>query len=61
MDGREPTDAELAAANIVTGALGGSWVSRDVIGAPEGMHDFDVNVPDARYIALEVTGAINGR
>lgn len=59
MAGREPTDSELAAADIVGDALGGSWISRDGADAQGGMHDFDVNLPDGRCIALEVTGAIN--
>jgi hypothetical protein len=60
MAGREPTAEEVAAADIVVGLLGGSWESRDGEGAPDGMHDFDVQLPDGRCIALEITSAIDG-
>jgi hypothetical protein len=60
MAGREPAPEELAAADIVSGALGGRWESRDAEDDPPGMHDFDVVLPDGRCIALEVTSAIDG-
>ena len=60
MAGREPAPEELAAADIVAGALGGRWKSRDGAGDPPGMHDFDVILPDGRCVALEVTSAIDG-
>ncbi len=59
MAGREPAREELAAANVVAGALCGRWESRDGEGDPPGMHDFDVILPDGRRIALEVTSAID--
>jgi hypothetical protein len=59
MAGREPSESELAAATIVADDLGGMWVSRDGAAASDGMHDFDVELPDGRRVALEVTGAIN--
>jgi len=60
MAGREPAPEELAAAEVVAGALGGRWESRDGEDDPLGMHDFDVTLPDGRCIALEVTSAIDG-
>ena len=51
----------MAAADVVAGALGGCWKSRDGEGDPPGMHDFDVILPDGRWIALEVTSAIDGQ
>jgi hypothetical protein len=60
MAGRGPAREELAAADVVAGALGGHWESRDAAGDPPGMHDFDVMLPDGRCIALEVTSAIDG-
>jgi hypothetical protein len=60
MAGREPAPEELAAADVVAGALGGRWESRDGEDDPPGMHDFDVILPDGRCIALEVTSAIDG-
>lgn len=60
MAGREPGPEELSAAEIVVGVLGGSYVSRDGVGAPDGMHEFDVRLPDARVLALEVTTALDG-
>lgn len=59
MAGQDPTPSELAAVEIVAGVLGGSCVSCDGKDEPDGMHDFDVNLPDDRCIALEVTGAID--
>ena len=60
MAGREPAPEELAAADVVVGALGGRWESRDGEDDPPGMHDFDVILPGGRCIALEVTSAIDG-
>jgi hypothetical protein len=60
MAGRGPAREELAAADVVAGALGGHWESRDGARDPPGMHDFDVMLPDGRCIALEVTSAIDG-
>jgi hypothetical protein len=60
MAGREPAPEELAAADVVAGALGGRWESRDGEDDPPGMHDFDVILPHGRCIALEVTSAIDG-
>jgi hypothetical protein len=57
MAGREPAPDELAAADVVAGALGGRWESRGGEGDPPGMDDFDVILPDGRSIALAVTSA----
>lgn len=48
---------EVAAGNIAAGVLGGQAVPRDVEGAPDATHDFDVVLPDGRRVALEVTSA----
>lgn len=51
---------EIAAASIVAMQLGGKAHSRDGVRAPEGMHDFDIELSDGRRVALEVTSAVNG-
>jgi hypothetical protein len=56
--GREPSNAEVAAAEIVSRSLGGAWESRDGLDAPDGMHDFDITLTDGSCVALEVTSAI---
>ena len=43
------------AAEVVAELLSGSCEPRDGMGAPEGMHDFDVELPDGGRVALEVT------
>lgn len=55
MAGREPTPGELQAAALVAEQVGGKEVPRDGVGAPAGMHDFDIQLPGGRCIALEVT------
>ena len=55
MAGREPDPLELQAAAVVVEYVGGEAVSRDGVDAPSGAHDFDINHPDGRTIALEVT------
>jgi hypothetical protein len=60
MAGREPSREELAAANIVAAQLGGTTEPRDGMTALEGMHDFDIELPDRRRAALEVTSAVDG-
>lgn len=55
MAGREPSKREILAADVAAELLGGTWKSRDGIGAPGRMHDFDVKLRDGRCIALEVT------
>lgn len=57
MSGRELTPAEKAAGEMVAEALGGSAISRD---GERGSHDFDIELPDGRTIALEVTAAADG-
>ncbi|MGI8414562.1 MAG: hypothetical protein ACR2QA_19150 [Solirubrobacteraceae bacterium] len=59
MAGREPSREELSAANIVVAQLGGTAEPRDDMTALEGMHDFDIELPDRR-VALEVTSAVDG-
>jgi hypothetical protein len=56
MTGRELDEHELRAATIVGSILDGVAVPRDVAGAPDGTHDFDVLLP-GRCVALEVTRA----
>jgi hypothetical protein len=46
---------ELHAAAVVAEQLGGTEEMRDGVDAPDGMHDFDINLPDGRSVALEVT------
>jgi hypothetical protein len=58
--GRQAGTDEFAAADVVAGALGGRWESRDGKDDRPGMHDFDVILPDGRCIALEATSAIAG-
>jgi hypothetical protein len=50
---------EIAAADIVATRVGGQAVPRDVPGAPDTTHDFDVQLADGRAIALEVTSAVD--
>ena len=50
---------EVQAAVAVAATLGGTYIPRDVPGAPEGTHDFDIHV-GSRVIALEVTSATDG-
>jgi hypothetical protein len=57
MAGREPDAFELRAGEIVAALLMGQAVSRDGLGAPDGMHDYDVDLVDGRRVALEVTTA----
>jgi hypothetical protein len=47
----------VAAGTIVARQLGGTPIARDVPGGAEGTHDLDVELPDGRRIALEVTSA----
>src|SRR5271155_2885845 len=46
---------EEAAGNIVAAQVGGTPVARDVLGAQDRTHDLDIELPDGRCIALEVT------
>jgi hypothetical protein len=55
MTGTEPTLQERQAAAALAEYLGGTETPRDVQGAPPGTHDFDIDLSDARRIALEVT------
>lgn len=49
---------EKAAGRIVAQQVGGAKaIPRDVPGAPNGTHDLDVELPDGRVIAVEVTSA----
>jgi hypothetical protein len=48
---------ELVAGAIVAAALDGRCVPRDVDGAPDATHDFDIELADATRIALEVTSS----
>lgn len=57
MAGRKLDDREKAAAKIAAGVLGGKWQARDVDGAPDRTHDFDVELADGHVVALEVTAA----
>ncbi len=58
MPGRELDEHELRAATIVGAILDGCAVPRDLPGAPDHTHDFDVLLPGKR-VALEVTRAAN--
>jgi hypothetical protein len=60
MPGRPLDDREVRAALTVALVLGARVEPRDVDGAPEGTHDFDVLVGDRR-IALEVTTVADER
>jgi hypothetical protein len=51
---------EQVAGRIVAQQTGGEARARDVLGAPDGTHDFDVHLPDQRVVALEVTSAADG-
>lgn len=51
--------AEQAAADVITLFIGGRSVRRDVPGAPDGTHDFDVISTAGRVVALEITTAAN--
>ena len=46
---------QVHAETIVAKQTGGKSSSRDVPGAPPGTHDFDVQLPDGRLLAVEVT------
>jgi hypothetical protein len=49
---------EKAAGTIVARQVGGKRIiPRDIPGAPDGMHDLDIELPDGRMIAVEVTFA----
>ena len=48
---------EEAAGNIIAQQIGGVPVARDVLGAMDGTHDLDIELPDGRRIPLEVTSA----
>jgi hypothetical protein len=60
MPGRELDEHELRAATIVGSILDGYAVPRDLPGAPDGTHDFDVLLSH-KCVALEVTRAANER
>src|ERR1700694_2863322 len=47
--------AENDAAGVVAGKLGGRIEPKDVPGAPDGTHDFDILLHNGSVIALEVT------
>ena len=48
---------EEAAGKIVAHQVGGAPFARDVLGAGDGTHDIDIELPDGRCISLEVTSA----
>src|ERR1022692_2901934 len=48
---------ETTAGRIVAQRLGGVEHARDVLDAPAATHDVDIELPDSRVIALEVTSA----
>jgi hypothetical protein len=48
---------ETTAGRIVAQRLGGVEHARDVLDAPAATHDLDIELPDSRVIALEVTSA----
>ena len=50
---------EIAAAEIVAAYLDGNPEARDVEGAPDKTHDFDVVLRTGQRIALEVTAAVD--
>ena len=50
---------EIAAAEIVAAYLDGNPEARDVEGAPDKKHDFDVVLRTGQRIALEVTAAVD--
>lgn len=52
---------ERLAADTVASATGGIAEPQDLPGAPPGTHDFDVELPDGRVLALEVTRSTDGR
>jgi len=55
LSGRKLDPSEHAAATIVAGLVNGRDEPRDIDEAPEGTHDFDIDIPDGCRIALEVT------
>jgi hypothetical protein len=57
MPGRPLNLFGIHAARVVATVVGGEWAARDVEGAPEGTHDFDVEIPGGISLALEVTTA----
>ena len=56
MSGRTLTPAERRAGELVASQLGGRAVHRD---GERDAHDFDVELPDGRTVALEVTAAVD--
>lgn len=48
---------ELAAGQFLAKALDGRRVACDIAGAPDGTHDFEIEVSDGPRIALEVTSS----
>ena len=59
MAGRNLRADETAAADIVAAYLGGKPEPRDVEGAPDKTHDFDVLLENGERVALEVTAAVD--
>ena len=59
MAGRKMRADEIAAAEIVAAYLDGNPEARDVEGAPDKTHDFDVVLRTGQRIALEVTAAVD--
>lgn len=55
MAGRELDMLERTAGGIVATVLAGREEPRDVEGAPDGTHDFDIELPNGVRFALEVT------
>jgi hypothetical protein len=53
-----PSEMECEAANAVAQLLRGTFNYRDVPGAPNGTHDFDIDVDNDGTIALEVTSLV---
>ena len=48
---------EEVAGKIVAHRVGGMPIARDVLGAEDGTHDLDIELPDGRRIPLEVTSS----
>ncbi|ABK51814.1 hypothetical protein Acel_0038 [Acidothermus cellulolyticus 11B] len=57
MAGREMDALEIEAARVVNSFYMGRIIQRDGMKASDGSHDYDIELPDGRIIALEVTSA----
>jgi hypothetical protein len=59
--GRPLSAEEKAGGEIVARRLGGTWIERDGVNAPDGTHDLDIVFDDGREtVALEVTSSVDG-